>query len=242
MKIAMIGYGKMGKTIEKLANEMGHELVLKIGSQNVSELTIENLKQADVAIEFSIPSTAFGNLKKCIDAGVPVVCGTTAWLDQYEELVSYCKIKKGTFLYASNFSIGVNIFFKLNQYLAKMMEQFGEYQVAIEEIHHTQKLDAPSGTAVTLTKDILQENKRYATYKLQENNQVVDKQVIPVVAKRLDKVPGTHTIDYTSDIDTIQISHVAHNRIGFAQGAIKAAEWVQNKEGVFDMQDMLGLE
>lgn len=240
MKIAMIGYGKMGKTIEKLANEMGHELVLKIGSHNSSDLTIENLQKADVAIEFSVPTTAFGNLKKCIEAGVPVVCGTTAWLDQYEELVTYCKDKKGAFLYASNFSIGVNIFFKLNQYLAQMMEQFGEYEVAVEEIHHTQKLDAPSGTAVTLTKDILVANTHYQDFELAEGQEIATNN-IPVTAKRIDKVPGTHTINYDSAIDTIQISHVAHNRVGFAKGAIKAAEWIRDKKGVFDMQDMLAL-
>lgn len=237
----MIGYGKMGRTIEQLALEMGHEMVLKIGSQNVEELTVENLRKADVAIEFSLPTTAFQNLKLCIDAGVPVVCGTTAWLDDYEALVAYCNHKKGGFLYASNFSIGVNIFFQLNQYLAKMMTQFGNYAVHVEEIHHTQKLDAPSGTAVTLAKDIVTHHKVYENYQLDESQAKIPAEIVPVVAKRIDNVPGTHTISYESEVDSISISHVAHSRIGFAKGAIKAAEWISDKQGVFSMQDMLAL-
>ncbi len=240
MKIAMIGYGKMGKTIEKLAIEMGHEVPLKINDTNVEDLTIENLKKVDVAIEFSTPSTAYANLLKCFDAGVPVVCGTTAWLDQYEDAKAYCTDKKGAFLYASNFSIGVNIFFKLNQYLAKMMANFDDYTVAVEEIHHSQKLDAPSGTAVTLTKEILNLNPKYDSYQLVEKTSIGKPNIIPIRAKRIDKVPGTHTIEYQSNIDNISINHVAHSRIGFAKGAIHAAEWLQGKQGIFGMNDILG--
>lgn len=240
MKIAMIGYGKMGKTIEQLAIEMGHEVPLKINETNLEEFTIENLKKVDVAIEFSTPSTAYINLLKCFDAGIPVVCGTTAWLDDYEQATTYCKEKKGAFLYASNFSIGVNIFFKLNEQLAKVMSNFDDYKVAVEEIHHTQKLDAPSGTAVTLTKEILNINPSYDSYQLVEDKAINDSKIIPITAKRIDKVAGTHTVEYQSPIDTITINHVAHSRIGFAKGAIHAAEWLKEKKGVFSMNDILG--
>jgi len=241
MKIAMIGYGKMGKTIEKIALAKGHEMPLKINADNLSDFTTANLKQADVAIEFSTPQTAYSNIKKCLEAGLPVVCGTTAWLDQYEEVVKLCQANKGAFFYASNFSVGVNIFFKINQQLAKMMSSFEEYQVAVEEIHHTQKLDAPSGTAVTLTEDIIQQHSHYNQFKLIEDDDDadIDAQTIPVTAERIDQVPGTHTIQFASPIDSITLKHTAHSRLGFAKGALLAAEWIIGKQGVFGMDDML---
>ena len=238
MKIAIIGYGKMGKTIEQLALQSGDEVVLKIDQDNADELTTNNLCKADVAIEFTRPETAFDNITLCFKAGIPVVSGTTAWLDQYEDAVEACEQKKGAFFYASNFSIGVNIFFSLNEFLAKMMDGYPEYEVALEEIHHTQKLDAPSGTAITLAEGIINHISRKNDW-VSEND---DKEgVIPIYSKRLDKVPGTHHVKYQSSIDDIEIIHTAHSREGFARGALHAAKWLVGKKGVFGMKDMLGI-
>ena len=232
MKIALLGYGKMGKVIEKIALDRGHEIVLKKSSNS----TYDGLSNADVAIDFSVPECAVCNISECFDTNVPVVCGTTGWLDQYDKMVSLCKEKNGSFIYASNFSLGVNIFFELNEYLAKIMSKIDQYKVSIEEIHHTQKLDAPSGTAISLAKGII-ENSKYKNWAL--NNPEVDE--IKIDAKRIENVPGTHSIFYDSNVDQIEIKHTAHNREGFALGAIIAAEWIQNKKGVFTMKDVLNL-
>lgn len=230
MKIALLGYGKMGKTIERLAAERGHEIVLKI-TDNIENA---DLKQADVAIDFSVPDAAFKNITTCFEKQVPVISGTTGWLKRYNEAVEICKRNDAAFIYASNFSLGVNLFFELNRNLAKLMSKFSEYTVAIEEIHHTQKLDTPSGTAITLAEQIM-ENSDKTGWKLDE----AGKGEIPVTAKRIENVPGTHTISYNSEVDTIKIEHVAHSRDGFALGAIIAAEWLQKKKGVYSMKDVL---
>ncbi|MFK8298319.1 4-hydroxy-tetrahydrodipicolinate reductase [Capnocytophaga cynodegmi] len=233
MKIALLGYGKMGKTIEKLALERGHEIVLKIDDSKTSY----DISVADVAIEFSTPDSAFGNIVSCVQKQVPVVVGTTGWLKNYDKAVEICKENRGAFLYASNFSIGVNVFFVLNKKLAKLMSPLKNYDVSIEEIHHTQKLDAPSGTAITLAEGIIQNSDKTA-WKLGQAKTTE----IPIEAKRVENVPGTHIITYESQVDTIEIKHTAHSREGFALGAILAAEWILGKEGVFSMTDVLGID
>jgi 4-hydroxy-tetrahydrodipicolinate reductase len=233
MKIALLGYGKMGKVIEKIALERGHEIILR----KTSTTTFEGLEIADVAIDFSIPSVAIENISTCFNKQIPVVSGTTGWLNRYDEMVSLCEEKNGTFLYGSNFSLGVNIFFKLNSYLAKIMSKFDDYKVSIEEIHHTQKLDSPSGTAITLANGII-ENSNYNSWTLNE----AKSNEIAIDAKRIENVPGTHSIFYNSEVDLIEIKHVAHNREGFALGSIIAAEWLIGKKGVFSMEDVLGFK
>ena len=232
MKIALLGYGKMGKTIERLALNRGHEIILKVDKED----TEYDIKNADVAIDFSIPGAAYSNIKKCLNNEVPIISGTTGWLEKYDEAVALCKKKGGAFIYASNFSLGVNIFFQLNEYLAKMMSNLSQYEISMEEIHHTQKLDAPSGTAISLAEGIIKNTKK-AGWKLD----TADEDEIPIVAKRIDSVPGTHTITYSSEVDTIDITHTANNREGFALGAVIAAEWIQGKSGVFNMKDVLNL-
>jgi 4-hydroxy-tetrahydrodipicolinate reductase len=236
MKIAIIGYGKMGKMIEELSIKMGHEVVLKIDKDNPGDFNTQNLQKANVAIEFSRPEVAFENISKCIIAGIPVISGTTGWLEKKSELEALCKNQQGAFLYASNFSIGVNIFFALNQFLAKMMNHQPQYTPSMEEIHHTQKLDAPSGTAITLAEGILQEISAKKSW-VNEESQVPDE--LPIISKRIDKVPGTHTILFESEVDSIEIKHTAHSREGFAKGAILAAAWIIGKQGVFSMKDVL---
>lgn len=230
MKIALLGYGKMGQTIERIALERGHEIVLKKDEFN----TYDGLSSADVAIDFSIPSVAVANISSCFHAGVPVISGTTGWLEQYYDMVALCEAKKGAFISSSNFSLGVNLFFELNDYLAKMMAKFVSYTVEMEEIHHTQKLDAPSGTAISLAKGVI-ENSNYTNWTL---DQAKEKQ-IHIGVKRIADVPGTHTVTYASAVDSIEIKHTAHNRDGFALGAVIAAEWIVGKEGVFTMKDVL---
>jgi 4-hydroxy-tetrahydrodipicolinate reductase len=230
MKIALLGYGKMGQTIERIALERGHEIVLKKDEFN----TYDGLSSADVAIDFSIPSVAVANISSCFHAGVPVISGTTGWLEQYDDMVALCEAKKGAFISSSNFSLGVNLFFELNDYLAKMMAKFVSYTVEMEEIHHTQKLDAPSGTAISLAKGVI-ENSNYTNWTL---DQAKEKQ-IHIGVKRIADVPGTHTVTYASAVDSIEIKHTAHNRDGFALGAVIAAEWIVGKEGVFTMKDVL---
>ncbi|MFT4666308.1 MAG: 4-hydroxy-tetrahydrodipicolinate reductase [Polaribacter sp.] len=236
MKILLLGYGKMGKAIEQEAINKGHEVVLKIGYRNTEELTIANIQKADVAIEFSRPEVAFDNIKLCIDAGVPVVSGTTGWLDKMEELKIYCHQKGGAFLYASNFSIGVNLFFQFNKILTKLMAPHGQYQPSIEEIHHTQKLDAPSGTAITLANGLLENFPDKKSWALSPTD---DSEALTITAKRIDKVPGTHAISWDSEVDSIEIKHTAHSRKGFVVGALLAAEWMIGKEGCFGMEDVL---
>lgn len=236
MKIAIIGYGKMGQTIETIALKKGHKIILKVDKENASTWTNEELQHADVAIEFTRPESAINNIIRCFEAGVPVVSGTTGWVEKMNEVNNKCNLLNGGFFYASNFSIGVNIFFELNRMLAKMMETQNSYDISIEEIHHTQKLDAPSGTAITLAEGILNEIQRKDKW-VKENSE--SKQELSIFSKRIDKVPGTHSISYTSEIDTIEIKHTAHSRMGFAKGALMAAEWMVGKKGVYGMKDLL---
>jgi len=234
MKIALLGYGKMGKVIEKIALERGHEIVLR----KSSDTTYSGLENADVAIDFSVPTSAVANISECLNSGIPVVSGTTGWLEEYPKMVALCEKKNGSFIYGSNFSLGVNLFFELNTYLAKMMSKFKNYSATMEEIHHTQKLDAPSGTAITLAKGII-ENSDYTNWTLDKNAK--DNEIY-IDAQRIENVPGTHSIFYTSEVDTIEIKHTAHSRDGFALGSIIAAEWLVGKKGVFTMKDVLGIE
>ncbi|HQZ24605.1 MAG TPA: 4-hydroxy-tetrahydrodipicolinate reductase [Flavobacterium sp.] len=233
MKIALLGYGKMGQTIERIAMERGHEIVLKKDEFN----TYEGLSNADVAIDFSIPAVAVENISSCFYANVPVISGTTGWLDRYDEMAALCEEKKGAFISSSNFSLGVNLFFGLNEYLAKMMSKFDSYTVDMEEIHHTQKLDAPSGTAISLAKGVI-ENSDYTSWTLDKAKE----NQIHIEAVRTGNVPGTHTVTYNSTVDTIEIKHTAHNRDGFALGAVIAAEWIVGKQGIFTMRDVLELK
>ncbi len=238
MKIALIGYGKMGKAIEEIAMANGDEVVLKITIDNTEDFTVENLQKAGVAIEFSTPHSAVGNIKKCFDAGIPVVCGTTGWLKDLDAIKEYCAQKQGAFLYASNFSIGVNLFFALNKYLASLMNAHNEYDVSMEEVHHTQKKDAPSGTAITLAEQILENIKSKNNW---VNNVTDNSSELEITSKREGDVPGIHTIKYNSPNDYIEITHSAYNRKGFAAGAVQAAKFIIDKKGIFSMQDVLGL-
>lgn len=238
MKIALIGYGKMGKAIEEIALQRGHEIVLKVGIENLEDNTIQNIRKADVAIEFTGPESAFENVVRCIEAGVPVVCGSTGWLTRYEEAKNICLSHKGAFLYASNFSVGVNIFFALNKRLAELMAPHKEYDVSLTEVHHTAKKDAPSGTAITLAEQILDRNNEKKQWVNQPSTQPQD---LTILSERIDPAPGTHIISYTSAIDDIEIKHTAHNRQGFATGAVLAAEFLHDKKGVFSMSDVLGI-
>ncbi len=233
MNIALIGYGRMGKAIEEILVQRGHDVVLKISRTPLPE----ELKNIDVAIEFSKPEYAFENLKVLLENKIATICGTTGWLDNQEAINKLAISNNTAFLYASNFSLGVNLFFELNQVLARMMNKYrNEYQINLEEIHHTQKLDAPSGTAITIAEGII-ENTTYNTWSMEENSE----EIIPIEAKRIENVPGTHIVQYTSDVDTIEISHTAHSRKGFAIGAVISAEWNWNKEGIFTMKDVLEL-
>lgn len=238
MNIALLGYGKMGKAIEQIATQKGHSVVLKIDDQNLDALTNKNLQKADVAIEFTMPQSAVSNILQCFDAGLPVVCGTTGWLEQKNFVEEKCKQANGSFLTTTNFSIGVNIFFELNKKLAILMEPYENYNVAIEEIHHTQKKDAPSGTAITIAEGILENS---SIKKNWVNMHTEDKNILSVISKRIEAVPGTHSVKYTSEVDDIEIIHTAHNRKGFAAGALMAAEFIHDKKGVFTMRDVLGI-
>ena len=233
MKIALLGYGKMGKVIERIALERGHEIVLRKSSSS----SYAGLENADVAIDFSVPSSAVANISECLNTGIPIVSGTTGWLEEYSNMVALCEQKNGSFIYGSNFSLGVNLFFELNDYLAKMMSKFKNYSASMEEIHHTQKLDAPSGTAISLAKGII-ENTDYTNWTLDANPKENE---ISIEALRIENVPGTHSIFYNSEVDTIEIKHTAHSRDGFALGSIIAAEWLVRKKGVFTMKDVLEL-
>jgi 4-hydroxy-tetrahydrodipicolinate reductase len=238
MNIALIGYGKMGKAIEEIAIQNGHKIVLKVSEPNLSDFTTENIKMADVAIEFSTPESAFNNIVKCLSNGIPTVSGTTAWLDKLQDAQILAQQKNTSFLYASNFSIGVNLFFALNKHLAKLMASHTEYAISMEEIHHTAKLDAPSGTAITLAQGIMEQNHYKTNY---INNATQQPDAIGIVSKRIDPAPGTHSIKYSSPIDDIEIIHTAHSRIGFASGALAAANFIHDKKGIFTMQDVLGI-
>ncbi|MDP4619886.1 MAG: 4-hydroxy-tetrahydrodipicolinate reductase [Sediminibacterium sp.] len=238
MKIALIGYGKMGKAIESIALNKGHEIVLKIDIQNNQDFTEVALQKADVAIEFTGPHSAYENVKKCIAWGVPVVSGSTGWLDQWDEVKDLCEAKNGTLIYSSNYSIGVNLFFELNKQLAQLMEPYNSYDVSMTEVHHTEKKDAPSGTAISLAEQILthlgRKNKWVNSVSANSNELVIQ-------SERMDPAPGTHMVKYSSEVDDIEIIHTAHTRVGFASGAVLAAEFGFEKKGIFTMKDVLGL-
>ncbi len=236
MKIGLIGYGKMGKEIEKIAIERGHDIPVIVDVQNMNDLTPENFKVCDVAIEFTVPESAVRNYLMCFEAGVPVVSGTTGWLHHVNFVHENCRKFDGTFFYASNFSIGVNLFFELNRKLAMLMSNHPQYKARMKEIHHTQKLDAPSGTAITLAEGMLSHLPGITGWHL-EPDAPFDH--LPITAERTGQVPGTHIITYESDVDYIEITHVAKNRIGFAQGAVMAAEFCQTHKGILTMSDLL---
>lgn len=237
MKIALIGYGKMGKAIEQIALQQGHEVVLRLDVNNPEEFTAANLQKADVAIEFTRPETVFENLQKCLEAGVPVVVGTTGWLHRLEDAKVICTQHQGALFHSSNYSVGVNIFFAVNRFLAQMMNGHPQYEVRMAETHHTQKLDAPSGTAITLAEGILENLKRKTNW---VNQPTEEAEELSILSYRVDPAPGTHEVYYESTIDTIEIRHTAHSREGFASGALQAALWLVGKQGVFGMADLLG--
>lgn len=238
MNIALIGYGKMGKIIEEIALQRGHNIVLKIDVNNAEDFTKENLAKADVAIEFTGPHSAYENVKKAIAFGIPLVCGSTGWLEHLEEIKKTCTDKKGSFLYASNFSIGVNIFFEINKRLAALMAPHADYEVSVTEIHHTQKKDSPSGTAITIAEGVLENIPRKKSWVNHISDNVDD---LEIISERIDPAPGTHKVKYSSAIDDIEIIHTAHSRMGFAAGAVLAAEYIHNKKGIFSMKEVLGL-
>jgi len=236
MKVAILGYGKMGQIIEKIAQERGHNILLKINQHNIDELNIENLKKADVVIDFSTPESAKTNIILSIDANKPIISGTTGWLDDYKEVKDYCIKNNGTFLYASNFSLGVNLFFELNKNLAKLMKKYHQYQINLTEIHHSEKLDAPSGTAISLAEQIISESDIKNKWTINSEN---SDEELKIDAQRKGNITGTHSVNYKSETDSISIIHEAHSRNGFALGAIISAEWIMSKKGVFSMHDVL---
>ena len=245
MKIAILGYGKMGKIIEKIAQDRKHEIVLKIDVTNKDELTTENLRKADVAIEFSTPDTVLDHIEACFEAKVPIIVGTTGWYGQLQNIKNSCESSGSTMLYGSNFSVGVNVFFHINKILAKLMNNYPYYDVQVEEIHHTQKLDSPSGTAITIAEGIvegLDRKKEWVNILTTDGNEGADDMVkadqLLIESLRIENVPGTHTIVYDSEVDSIEFKHTAHNRNGFALGAVLAAEWVQGKKGFYSVKDM----
>lgn len=240
MKIGLIGYGKMGKAIEKIALKRGHSIVFKVDSQNTIDTV--HLSDADTCIEFTQPQLAIHHITQLINAGIPSVIGTTGWGEELQNVTSLVKQRNGSLIHASNFSIGVNLFFQLNEYLAKLMAPYTDYNISVEEIHHTQKLDFPSGTAITLTEGILNNNVNYSKWNTALNqNPIMEKGSIPITAIREEHVPGTHVISYSNEIDQIKIEHIANNRIGFALGAVIAAEWISDKKGIYTFKDTLTL-
>ena len=240
MNIAIIGYGKMGKMIESVATERGHQIILKIDIDNQHDFTPENLENVHAVIEFTKPETAFANVTRCIEYGVPVISGSTGWYDRLNEAKQLCMTHHGAMLCASNFSLGVNIFFEINRQLARLMNRFPDYSAEIEETHHTQKLDAPSGTAITLAEDMIGEISQIEKWELSTTQPSPKRSAsLPIRAIRRDSVPGTHNVKYSSEIDDIEIIHTAHSRKGFALGAVMAAEYIHDKKGVFSMKDLL---
>jgi 4-hydroxy-tetrahydrodipicolinate reductase len=238
MNIAIIGYGKMGKAIEEIALSRGHKILLTIDEHNLSDFNKENIDTCDVAIEFTGPHTAYDNVKKALAFDIPLVCGSTGWLDKLEEVNRLCKARNGSFIYSSNYSVGVNIYFEINKKLAELMERHKEYELQVTEIHHTQKKDAPSGTAITLAEQILE---RISRKKNWVNHVTDNPHELEIISERIDPVAGTHKVKYFSAIDDIEIIHAAHNRQGFALGAVMAAEYISNKKGIFSMKDVLNL-
>lgn len=242
MNIALLGYGKMGRIIEQFATDRGHEIVLKIDAYNLHELTAENLSKADVAIDFSQPDSVLNNIKACFNANVPIVVGTTGWYGHLQDIKNKCEAGNNTLLYASNFSIGVNVFFFVNKVLAKIMNRYPQYEVQVEEIHHTHKLDAPSGTAMTIAEGIignLDRKEHWVNEVVGQSEEVINKPgQLLIESHRIEEVPGTHTVIYSSEVDDIEFKHTAHSRAGFALGAVLSAEWVQDKNGFFNIDDM----
>ncbi|MFI5186367.1 MAG: 4-hydroxy-tetrahydrodipicolinate reductase [Chitinophagales bacterium] len=238
MKIALVGYGKMGKAIEEIAVQRGHEIVLKIDEYNLADFNKENISKANVVIEFTGPHSAFENVKKALEFDIPLVCGSTGWLEKVEEIKKLCHERKGSFIYASNFSVGVNIFFEVNRRLASVIAPHKEYEVQVTEIHHTAKKDAPSGTAITIAEQILENIKRKKGW---VNHISDDPGELEIISERMDPAPGTHKVKYSSAIDDIEIIHTAHSRQGFALGALLAAEYIKDKKGIFSMKDVLNL-
>jgi 4-hydroxy-tetrahydrodipicolinate reductase len=241
MKIALIGYGKMGKSIERIAKERGHEIVLVVDEYNREACTDKQLNRAEVAIEFSVPAVAVDNYRWCFQNGVPVVSGTTGWLERWEEVLRLREELDGGFFYASNFSVGVNLFFRLNRWLAKVMARVEGYDASIEEVHHVHKLDAPSGTAISLAQGVMENNPRYSSWRLAGEDRVTHDE-LPIIARREGEVPGIHAVEYVSDVDEIRIYHSAHSRDGFALGAVIAAEFMPGKRGVYGMNDLITIE
>lgn len=242
MKIALLGYGKMGRIIEQFALDRGHEIVLKIDENNLNQNTVDNLRSADVAIDFSTPHSVLANIQNCFDAGLPLVVGTTGWYDKIEEIKAQCEASNNSLLYASNFSVGVNVFFFVNEVLAKIMNRYPQYDVLVEEIHHTQKLDSPSGTAITIAEGILEgleRKKDWVNELVGEGEEVITKpEQLLIESHRIEDVPGTHTVVYSSEVDDIEFKHKAHGRAGFALGAVLAAEWIEGKKGFYSVKDM----
>lgn len=241
MKFAIIGYGKMGKMIEQIAKEKGHEVSLIITEDNIADLNPDNLSKVDVAIEFTMPESAALNVLKCIENNCPVVSGTTGWLDELDPVKKKLEDHNGALVYSSNFSLGVNIFFAINKKLAAYLNPYSEYKVSIEEIHHTAKKDAPSGTAISLAEGTISNIDRYSSWFLTDDKETIPVDELPISSLRIDPYPGTHSVRYTSLIDEIEIKHTAHTRHGFALGAVVAAEWIKDKKGFYSMADVLGL-
>jgi 4-hydroxy-tetrahydrodipicolinate reductase len=246
MKIALLGYGKMGQIIERFALERGHEIVLKVTIDNQEDLTENNLRKADVAIDFSAPDAALGNIYACFDANLPVVVGTTGWYGELQEVKNECLVSNNTLLYGSNFSIGVNLFFHMNKLLAKLMNDYPAYEIQVEEIHHTQKLDSPSGTAMTIAEDIIANLDRKSEWVNELEGTPFDdmlkKEQLLIESHRIDSVPGTHTVVYSSEVDEIEFKHTAHSRSGFALGAIIAAEWLEKRQGFYNITDIFNFK
>jgi 4-hydroxy-tetrahydrodipicolinate reductase len=242
MKIAILGYGKMGRIIEKFATERGHDIVLKVNIDNMEDLTVDNLQKADVAIDFSTPDSALSNIELCFDAKLPIVVGTTGWYGHLQEVKNKCEDGNNSLLYASNFSVGVNVFFFVNKILAKIMNRYPQYEVQVEEIHHTEKLDSPSGTAMTIAEGILSELGRkneWVNELIGSGEELITKpDQLLIESHRIEEVPGTHTVIYSSEVDDIEFKHKAHSRAGFALGAVLAAEWLQDKNGFYNIKDM----
>ncbi len=242
MKIAILGYGKMGQIIEELAQERGHEIVLKVNIDNLDDLTIENLKKADVAIDFSTPDSVLANIAICFDAGVPLVVGTTGWYGRLQEVKDQCLEGNNTLLYGSNFSVGVNVFFHINKVLARIMNRYPQYEVQVEEIHHTEKLDSPSGTAMSIAEGILEKLDRKTEWineLVGSGEELITKpEQLLIESHRIEDVPGTHTVIYSSEVDELEFKHKAHSRAGFALGAVLAAEWLEGRNGFYNIADM----
>ncbi len=237
LNIALIGYGKMGKAIEEIAVKRGHNIALKIDIDTAAQFTKENLQRCDVAIEFTNPHSAVENILACLDAGIPVISGSTGWLARWDEVKAKCEAVNGAMVYASNYSVGVNIFFEVNKFLARLMDPQSDYDVSMVEVHHTEKKDAPSGTAITLAEQILENLGRKKEW---VNQSSASPEQLSIISERIDPAPGTHKIKYSSLVDDIEIIHTAHNRKGFATGAVLAAEFISHKKGIYSMKDVLG--